>query len=174
MRHLLLSFLYLAFSIATADAEVFKSWETICEPKCRSFTTKEVTIFPGEPPYLVLLEVDENNQLVVSALVTEEQHYAVFANKAPVELRRVGKKYVPARTFFNERFSAMLLVDGAEISTLSAYDESHIGAEVSSDLLESFRRGSTAELVYASGYRGKGQRISFSLIGFSAAFAAIS
>lgn len=172
MRHLLFALIYVTFITTSTDAAVYKKWETICQNGCRTFTTSEVSIFSDTLPYLVLLEIDSSNQVIVSGLDTEKQHYDFFTNKVAIELKRGARNYVPARTFFNTRFPATLIVDGADALTLHAYDESHFGAAASLELLNAFRRGSTVELVYASGFRGKGQRVSFSLIGFSAAYAA--
>ena len=172
VHSLLVVLISLTMMAAHTNAAVYNNWETICEPGCRTFTTNEISVFSDAPPYLVLLEINHDNELIVSGLTTEEQHYTTFTSKVPVELKRGNSNYVPAALFFNSRFPGTLIVEGVEVLTLSSYDESHIGAPATPILVNAFRRGSMAELVYASGYRGKGQRVSFSLLGFSAAFVA--
>ena len=148
----------------------FRRWETHCEPQCRTFTLADFRVFSGSPPTKLVLEIDPNRKVLVSALDTEAQHRKFYTNRAPIELRRGSVNYVPARSFFNDRFAADLTIGGSKVARLSTYDESHLGGELTDGLLARLRAGSRAELVFVSLMRGKGQRVTFSLLGFTKAY----
>ena len=158
-----------------AYADVFRDWETQCaNDVCRSFTIAWVNIYKSHPT-LILLEISTTEEVLISALVTEETHYKFWTHRFPVELVRESKNYVPARFFFDTDFDARLTVDGKKAASFRALDESHLLA-LSGDtkvLVEALRRGSKAVLLFGPFSRPR-QRASFSLIGFTAAFTARS
>ena len=158
-----------------AYADVFRDWETRCtNDGCRSFTITWVNIFESHPT-LLLLEFSPTEEVLISALETEETHYKYWTDILPVELVRESKNYVPAKFFFATAFDATLTIDGKKTATFRALDESHLLA-LSGDtnvLVEALRRGSKAVFFFGPFSRPR-QRASFSLIGFTAAYTARS
>ncbi|MDN3518313.1 hypothetical protein QWY84_11880 [Aquisalimonas lutea] len=158
-----------------AAAETFDAWYTECDPGCRTFTIEEVHKWDdGGEPFRVLLEIDEDDRLVVSALLSRQEYEEYYTFDPPTELRRNGREYVAARQFFGDS-PATISVDGEEVLSVETKDGGHMAGTLTETTLQAFRSGRDAVL------RGTGfcaapgcakQSITFSLMGFSAAYSA--
>lgn len=132
----------------SSGAETFGEWTTVCDPGCSTYTTSKVKRYPDSTdPHLIMLEIDEHNDLVISSLYTEKMHKEVMTTNPPIVLRRSEKRYVADSYFFNKNFSAAVEVDGKKVAELSVADGAHLITDSTTKLLTTFRAGQKATLV---------------------------
>ena len=154
------------------DQGEFFGWETHCDDGCRTIAVRELAEYSDAPPLPILLEIDSDGRLLISALIDEAIHNDIYTNRAPVEYVRNGTNYVEARVFFNEHFESFLTIDGAETFQLRTLDQSHLRADGSAELINALAQGERAQLTYGpDGTYSRDLRISFALDGFSEAYA---
>jgi hypothetical protein len=152
------------------------AWQKACDSgKCRIYTYTDVRQ-PGESePVRMLLEVSDARDVLLTALNTRAYHQQFYSTKPPTHILLNRKEYVPARFQFNEHFPGSLTIDGKRIATLAVRNQSQLKAQ--SDkfdaIADALRIGNLATIEYASNLRGKGQKTSFSLAGFTRAFASL-
>jgi len=156
-----------------AVAEKFNEWHTQCDSGCQTFTLQEVYKWEDSEPFLILLEVTSGEGMEVSALVSREEYEKYYTLDPSTEFRRSGKQFVGARQFFSDS-PATISVDGQQLQTAQPKDGGHMVGELQAATLNAFREGHKAEVSgdFCAAPGCAKQSITFSLIGFSAAYAA--
>lgn len=154
-----------------AVADQFDDWGTQCDPACQTFTLEEVYKWEDGEPFLVLLEVDADQRLEISALLSRQEYEKYYTLNPPTEFRRGGREYVGARQFFGGS-PATISVDGEEVQTVRNKDGGHVAGELKTETLEAFRGGREATVSgnFCAAPGCSKQSITFSLMGFSAAY----
>jgi len=176
MRQFIAALIFLAVGIPSiAVADKFEEWHTQCDSGCQTFTFEEVYKWKDSEPFLILLEATSDGQLEVSALLSREEYEKYYTLDPPTEFRRAGKQFVGARQFFSDS-PATISVDGQQLQSLRPKDGGHMAAELQAATLKAFREGQKAKVSgdFCAAPGCAKQSITFSLIGFSAAYAARS
>lgn len=174
MRKFIAALILFAVGIPSmAVADKFDKWQTQCGSGCQTFTLEEVYKWEDGEPFLMRLEVTPEQQLEVSALVSREEYEKYYTLDPPTEFRRGGKQFVGARQFFSDS-PATISVDGQHLQTVQHKDGGHMADQLETVTLNEFREGRKVKVSgdFCAAPGCAKQSITFSLIGFSAAYAA--
>ncbi len=153
------------------------AWDKDCpSAECRIYTYTDVSQSGSSEPVRMFLEITASNSVILAALSTRTYHDRFYTTKPATHVRLDQKDYVPARFYFNEEFSGMLTVDGRQIATFLARNESQLESQTADfDVIaQAFKLGTSASVEYTSSLYGKGQKVSFSLIGFTKSLDSLS
>ena len=178
MRALLIGFLLLILPFsANGASEIYNDWTTTCREKgCRTYTSTQVRLYEDtKEPSLILLEIDERSDVVVSALVSWQKFQRFYTTNPETELRRDDTRYVADMDFFQTSRPATLSVDDNAIIQMSAADDAHLIANATQELLQRFRDGLEATVTgkgFCAAPGCESQTLTFSLVGFIKAYAA--
>ena len=114
--------------------------------------------------------------MVLTALNTRTYHERFYTTKPATHIRLNQKDYVSVRSFFNERFPGTLTVDGTQVAPLSVRNGSQLKSQAadSDAIVQAFKRGDSAVVEYVSSLYGRGQKVSFSLLGFTKSYSALA
>ncbi len=169
MRH------YLGITRLVAPAVL--AWEEDCpSAQCRIYAYTDVRQSGSSEPVRMFLEMTTSNSVILTALNTRAYHDRFYTTEPATHVRLNQKSYVPVRMYFNERFSGTLTVDGRQIAALSLRNESQLKSETADfdAIANAFKLGTSATIEYASSLYGKGQKVSFSLLGFTKSYGSLS
>lgn len=153
------------------------AWEKDCSSaQCRIYTYTDVSQSGRSEPVRMFLEITDSNDVILTALNTRAYHERFYTTKPATHIRLGQKDYVPDRSHFNERVSGALTVDAKQITALPVRNESQLKSQAADfdAIVQAFKLGTSATVEYASSLYGKGQKVSFSLIGFTRSYGALS
>lgn len=141
---------------------------------CRIYTFIDVKQTGESEPVRMFLEVTESSNIFLTALNTRGYHERFYSTNPPTYISLNHKDYVPVRFFFNENFPGVLSVDGKQVSYFTIQN-SQIKANPKDfdEIVKSLKCGKSATIEYSSFLRGKGQKVSFSLVDFATTFDSI-
>jgi len=178
MRALAASVVMLTLSVpAIAADETFRDWTTTWgDDGCRTYTSTEIRRYRDQQePNLLLLEIDERGDVVVSSLVSWQKFREFYTLNPPTELRRNDTRYVAEKYFFDTDRPATLRVDSETIIEMSPADGGHLVADVSPELINAFQDGLETTVTgkgFCAAPGCESQMLTFSLLGFTKAYAA--
>ena len=141
---------------------------------CRIYTFIDVKQSGLSEPVRMFLEVTESSNIFLTALNTRGYHERFYSTNPPTYISLNHKDYVPVRFYFNENSPGVLSVDGKQVSYFTIQN-SQIKANPKDfdEIVKSLKCGKSATIEYSSLLRGKGQKVSFSLVDFATTFDSI-
>lgn len=168
---------YLAIVSLLLVAPEALAWEKDCSSaECKIYTYTDVSQSGSSEPVRIFLEISASNNIILTALNTRAYHERFFTTKPPTHIRLNQNAYVPVKVYFNERFPGTLTVDGKQIAPLPVRNESQLKSKAADfdAIVQAFKLGTSATVEYASSLYGKGQKVSFSLLGFTKSYGSLS
>lgn len=122
--------------------------------------------FEGTAPTLLHLASDGGDSAIVTAIIPRQRHEEVFSTSPPTHLTLNGIDYVPERSFFNSKFPPKMTIDeGAREYRFAVVNESQARCS-DRGIVQALHNGESAQFVFASSMRGKGQVVVFDLSDF--------
>jgi hypothetical protein len=168
-------FLWLSTALLAITTTAFADWQLQCgQGKCRvlSYTDK----LTGYGPVRFLAEFNDRGEFIVTPVETREQHRRYFTSNPPTHAILENRDYVVVRDFINDRFPALLRVDGNLVGTTSVVAKAQfiLPKPDVARLIEAAKQGRELQLEYANVPNGKGQTVSFQLSGLSKTLSRLS
>ena len=154
-------------SVLNCEVQKFEDWSNHC---AWIVAYADVVFPPEEVPTKVTISYD-GTLVRLFGVVPEWYHLKFYTNNLPPLVRIEAQPYVTNRTFFNKKFAPTITVGDAAVNVSWVDDELHwVASEPDSErLARAFGSGSDAIIEYSHAFEGKGQSITVSLSGFTAA-----
>jgi len=154
-------------SVLNCEVQQFEDWSN----QCAWIVAYEDVMFPPEEEPTKVTIAYDGNAVRLFGVVPEWYHLKFYTNNLSPLVLVEAQPYVTNRTFFNEKFPPTITVGDVAVNVSWVDDELHWVASASDSkrLARAFRSGSDAVIEYSHAFEGKGQSITVSLSGFTAA-----